>query len=316
MSEGPTSPQSSPPNRRPSRRQEQNRQLTQQRRAVEQLLRPWWQSPPALAGGALAVVVVVVVLILLLGRAGATGGPATPAAAVPASVLSAVTAPDPSVIAAVGKGGQPGELTRVAGTQVLEDAGGKPTVVYVGAEYCPYCAAERWSVIMALSRFGRFAGLGEMTSSSTDAYPNTSTFTFVRSSYSSQWVDFQPTELEDRNEQPLQSPSAQVAQVFQNVDKPPYTADAQGYPFLDIGGRFALYETSYSPQVLQGLSWQQIAADLSNPSSPVTQAIVGNANYLTAATCASTGNQPASVCSSPTIRGIESTLDAQAPVSG
>ena len=56
-------------------------------------------------------------------------------------------------------------------------------MIFVGAEYCPYCAAERWSMIMALSRFGTFTGLKEMSSESNDVDPDTSTFTFVDSSY-------------------------------------------------------------------------------------------------------------------------------------
>ena len=41
----------------------------------------------------------------------------------------------------------------------------------MGAEYCPYCAAERWSMIVALGRFGTFSGLQTMRSSSTDSRP-------------------------------------------------------------------------------------------------------------------------------------------------
>src|ERR671920_169425 len=31
---------------------------------------------------------------------------------------------------------------------------GKPGVLYVGAEYCPFCAAERWPFVVAMTRFG------------------------------------------------------------------------------------------------------------------------------------------------------------------
>ena len=41
----------------------------------------------------------------------------------------------------------------------------KPEILYIGAEYCPFCAAERWSMIIALSRFGTFSNLHFMTSS-------------------------------------------------------------------------------------------------------------------------------------------------------
>src|SRR5438309_707950 len=41
---------------------------------------------------------------------------------------------------------------------------GKTEVLYIGAEYCPYCAAERWSLVVALSKFGSFSGLTYMQS--------------------------------------------------------------------------------------------------------------------------------------------------------
>ena len=41
---------------------------------------------------------------------------------------------------------------------------GKPEVLFVGAEYCPFCAAERWPLIVALSRFGHFGALHNMQS--------------------------------------------------------------------------------------------------------------------------------------------------------
>jgi hypothetical protein len=167
---------------------------------------------------------------------------------------------------------------------------------------------------MALARFGTFSGLQEMRSSPTDVDPNTATFTFHGSTYSSSLISFQPVELEDRNQQPLESPSASVASIFTTFDQPPYSATRQGFPFLDIGGRFMLEGSGYDPALLQGLSWEQIASRLTNASDPVTRAIVGNANDLTAAICSTAINQP-SVCSSPTITGIEAALATQ-PVVG
>jgi hypothetical protein len=54
----------------------------------------------------------------------------------------------------------------------------------------------------------------------------------------------------------------------------------------------------FDPQVLQGKTWAQIAAALHDPSSEIAQGALGAANYMTAAICKMTGNQPASVCSS------------------
>jgi hypothetical protein len=228
-----------------------------------------------------------------------------------------VTNPNATTFSLVGEGGQPGNLSRLSGSNPLTDSSGKPEVIYVGAEYCPFCAAVRWSMIMALSRFGTFTNLKEMSSSSADTDPSTSTFTFVDSGFTSQWVDFMPTEAEDQNQNPLQTPSTVVEQLFTTYDQQPYTGAQAGepaFPFLDIGGSYVLYQSSYDPALLQGLSWKQIAADLANAKSAVTLAIVGNANWLTAAICLVDGNQPPSVCSSTTITAIESALKNQSIV--
>ena len=79
----------------------------------------------------------------------------------------------------------------------LTGPNGKPLIFYFGAEFCPYCAAERWPLIVALSRFGTFTGLSTTTSSSSDAYPNTPTFTFRAASYTSDYVSFQAVEASD-----------------------------------------------------------------------------------------------------------------------
>jgi hypothetical protein len=277
----------------------------------------WWQKPFNWAGGGAVVVLVVVLLVVLLLPPGNGLQPVSTPTKVPAAVLTAVTDPGLHSFATVGAGGQPGELSRLTGTKPLTDSAGKTEVIYVGAEFCPYCAGERWSLIMALSRFGTFTGLKEMSSSSTDDDPNTSTFTFVDSSYTSQWVDFAPVEEEDQSQNALQTPSTSVEQIFTTYDQEPYTNSAAGepgFPFLDIGGVYVLYQTSFDPAILQGLSWKQIAADLGNPDSSVTRAIVGNANWLTAAICIADHNQPSSVCGSATIQGIETVLTSQSTV--
>src|SRR5690349_16795585 len=67
---------------------------------------------------------------------------------------------------------------------------------------------------------------------------------------------------------------------------PPYvnSADQSGaVPFLDIANRYILAGAQYNPQVLAGLTAAQIASQLSNPSSPVAQAIDGSAQVIIAA---------------------------------
>ena len=49
----------------------------------------------------------------------------------------------------------------------------------MGAEFCPFCAAERWPLIVALSRFGRFTTLHNMQSAQLSVFPAIQTFSFV-----------------------------------------------------------------------------------------------------------------------------------------
>ena len=85
-------------------------------------------------------------------------------------------------------------------------------------------------------------------------------------------------------------------------DAAPYAPGGGGIPFIDFGNRILVTEPSYSPQVLQGLSWQQIAAQLSDPTSRVAQSVDGSANLLTAALCEMTNGQPSTVCDSSVVK--------------
>jgi hypothetical protein len=275
-------------------------------RAVSLERRPPWQSPTVVTISSVVLVAIALIVIVVINLAGNNN--TTVATAVPQAILSAVENPSTSVVNTVGSGGQPGEMVRLPASAKLVDSTGKPMVVYVGAEYCPYCAAERWVMVMWLSRFGTFKNLSEIQSSSTDVFPNTNTFTFHKSSYTSPYINLSTNEIEDRNQQKLDSMSTQVSNIFTKYDATPYSTQSGQFPFLDIGGVFSLYSTSYTPGDLANLSWAQIAAKLSNPNDQVTKDIVGNANILTAATCIATGDQPSSVCSSTTIQSIEQGL--------
>jgi hypothetical protein len=59
--------------------------------------------------------------------------------------------------------------------------------------------------------------------------------------------------------------------------------------------------SSFSPGVLSGLSLQQIASSLADPSSQAAQALLGAANQITAAICEATGARPEDVCSTPAV---------------
>jgi hypothetical protein len=256
-----------------------------------------------LASGSVLVVIAVVVGLIIAKNAGsgsATGGSAT--AAEVSHVSSQITTVPASTLNAVGAGSGVTPLQATQGNPAILTSGGKTEILYVGAEYCPYCAAERWAMAVALSRFGSFTPLRGVHSSPADVYPNTATLTFFGATYTSKYLVFTPVENQDVNHNPLQTPTAAQTALWAKYEPP-----GNSYPFIDIGNRFVA-TTTYNPQVLQGLSWNQIAADLHTPSSPVSQGAVGSANLLTAAICKITGNAPASVCGASPIPALESRI--------
>src|SRR5439155_22733372 len=153
----------------------------------------------------------------------------------------------------------------------------------------------------ALNRFGTFSHLGQIQSSEN----NISTFTFYNSVYTSQYIDFVPVELSGNDQgQTLQTPTSDQQKLIDTYDGPPYFSDTGAIPFIDIANQRVSQGANYSPQTLIGLSWQDIANKLSDPGSDVTKGIVGSANYLTAAICMATKQQPGSGCSAAPIQQI------------
>ena len=161
--------------------------------------------------------------------------------------------------------------------------GGKPAIVFVSEESCPFCAAERWPLAVALAHFGTWSHLGSTRSSATDLYPNTATLSFRTASYRSAELTLRTTELADNSGRPLQAQTPLDTQLIGTYDKPPYvtSADQSGaVPFLDIANHYILAGAQYSPQILTGLSASQIASQLHNPSSPIARAIDGSAKVI------------------------------------
>ncbi|ACU53196.1 protein of unknown function DUF929 [Acidimicrobium ferrooxidans DSM 10331] len=275
------------------------------------------QRPPTRRGPAIAVSVVVVVVIVVvaaffaLRSSGTSQDASSINAPVPADVETAITSVPRSALDAVGfDSSVVSTFHRLAGQPALT-ADGKPEVLYIGADYCPYCAAERWGLIVALSRFGTFSNLHLMRSSSTDVFANTPTFTFYGSHYTSPYLSFVPVEIETRTYQALQAPTRAEQALLTKLDAPPYVPSTQydgSIPFIDMGGKFLDIGASYTPSILDGLSWQTIAASLRDPSTKPAQAIDSLANEFTAAFCTLTHNAPGAVCTDPVISHLESQL--------
>jgi hypothetical protein len=213
---------------------------------------------------------------------------------VPAALYNQVAGVSNTTLATVGTGQGATGLTSEKGSSLT--SGGKPEMLYIGAEYCPFCAAERWSMILALSRFGSFSGLTYMESSSTDAYANTPTFSFRNAVYTSNYISFVSVETQDRNHGTLQTPTSQEQSFMTSYDS------AGAIPFVDIGNQTGnQYVTlnggsQYQPSVLSGLNWTQVASQLNDPNTAVARAVDGAANYLITAICKVDGGNPGTVC--------------------
>jgi len=262
------------------------------------LKRSWWQGPwPIIIAGGLVLAMVAALVYLSLLR---SPGPSS-AGITGDQIAARVAAVSPAVSSQIGAGGTTNPFSTGSST-ALRNSAGLPMVIYVGADYCPYCAAERWSLVLATSRFGQLRNMSLGSSSSTDVFPNTPTFSFTGATYTSSVIDFSFVETSDRQQKPKSTPD-----VLQQSEFTKYNSTGS-IPFVDIASRHIAVGSGYPPDVLQNLSWSTIASDLINPDSLVAKDIVGNANWITAAICQVTGSKPQSTCAAPEITTLESQL--------
>jgi Domain of unknown function (DUF929) len=282
-------------------------------------------SPMLMAWSAVGLVIVVVVVLVIVRISGSSPNPVnatfTAVTPAPASVVHDVTNIPASVYNKVGitsTGTPVSPPTVLNGQPPLTLDGKSPSMLYYGAEYCPYCAAERWGMTAALSRFGTWSGLKITASSHTDVFPETHTFSYYGATYTSPYINFHsieqfstvPTATGFAN---LQNPTAAEKTVLTNYSSSKYLgagASSSGgisFPFVDVNNVALFSGASFSPGILQG-SWSQIASGLDDPTNPATQAIVATANYFSATICASSKGQPGSVCKSPGVMAAAKAL--------
>lgn len=184
-----------------------------------------------------------------------------------------------------------------------------PEVFYYGAEWCPYCGAERWALASALSRFGTFSGLQSMYSSPTDYAPNTPTITFAHATYSSPYLAFSAVEAYTDTPAPGKTPpyvpldhlNASQKKIIARYDK------GKSFPFVDLANRYTQTGSAFDPSSLAGLTTDQVAAQLTT-SLPAAQSIRAAANDLTAQLCVITHGQPGSVCQNKAIVALAKQL--------
>ena len=262
--------------------------------------------------GLVAVVAVGAVLIYAIASSnGGSGDNISGRKPAPAAVVTKITTVPTSVITKVGTGSTLGLPKPIDGKPIVVD--GKPGVLYIGAEYCPYCATERWAMVNALSRFGTLTGLKITNSSTTDVDPGTKTLSFYGSNYTSDYIHFTGVETEDNNKAKLESLSSAQQTILSTYDAAPYVASnsAGSIPFVYFNGEYLISGATYDVGVLQGKTWDQIATAMNDPSSAIAKGAIGAANGITAAICLTTKNQPTNVCSLPVIKSLQTQIKAQ-----
>lgn len=265
-------------------------------------------------GAAVAVLAILAGIVLVQVLRTDRPGPAAEAL-VPPAVMADLTNVPADVREAAGTTGVGALPTPLRGAEPLRKDG-KPYVLYVGANYCPFCASQRWALVAALTRFGSFEGLRLTTSAADDVYPSTPTLSFSGATYRGPYLAFDGLEL-STNERvngryaPLDVPTPEQRAIMDKYNAAPYVDSPGAIPFIDYGNRYLMQGSGFSPGLLTGKTQAAIAATLRDPASSLGKTINGNANVATAALCSLTDGKPASACASPAIAKIRQTLDAQ-----
>jgi Domain of unknown function (DUF929) len=275
-------------------------------------------------GGVALVVIIIVVLVIVKATSGNsvnTNYIATTSA--PADVVHGITTIPLSTWDKVGVTSQ----VQVSPPTVLKNQppmtldGKTPAMLYYGAEYCPFCAAERWVMATALSRFGTWSNLQITASSLSDAYAGTHTLSFHGATLDSPYITFKgveqytniPIASSPGTYTTLQNPTKAEAAILTKYSSSKYLPNASSsggisFPFVDINNSMLFSGASYDPQILAGLTWSEIAGNLSDPNNPATQAILSAGNYMSAGICQATKGQPGSVCQSSGVKAAAKAL--------
>ena len=187
----------------------------------------------------------------------------------------------------------------IASPQAISDqplnAAGKPDLLYVGAEFCPICAAERWAMYVALSKFGTFNPQpGQIHSAVRDG--DIPTLTFYKTDFTSPYFTFTPVETTTNKPDGnyyviLERPTPAQQQLWQS-----HTGET--FPWLDFGGKLQLTSAQFSPTVLEGQSFDSIASQIGNNRTAIGADVDASAKVFIQSICGTlTANQPADICS-------------------
>lgn len=262
-----------------------------------------------LAAAAVGVVALIAVGIVVVALQGSSGGNVSgkEGTALDQAAFAKLTTVPASVLDQVGAGTAQNGAKTIDAPKLTKD--GKPRVVYVGAEYCPFCASQRWALVVALSRFGTWNNLNASYSApAPEVNPDTPTVTFRGATFTSQYVSFTGYETASNkmvNGQftPLDKLEGDDKTLFETYNKPPYVEGRGGaIPWMTIGGTAVQSGASFTSDPLLGRTHTEIATALHDPNSAIAKGVDGAANMLTAQICKATDNQPAAVCDSAGVK--------------
>ena len=227
-------------------------------------------------------------------RAGTADQASPPAGTpIPAATLAKLRSIPISTLTAAPTDGIVTAPQSVHGASLVAD--GKPEMLFIGAEFCPHCAAQRWPLYIALSKFGTFSPQpGRIHSANADG--DVPTLTFYGTTYTSPYFTFDPVEVYTNKPQgngyaPLQIPTAAQLTLWQDTN-------GGAFPFIDFGGKKVLPSAQYLFTPLEHLSFSAVAAQVGNNSTAIGAAIDASAAQLISTICGSlSGQQPVAVCS-------------------
>jgi hypothetical protein len=275
----------------------------------------------AAVGGVVVLIAVVVVLKVAGGGSSPSGTADTGSFALSPKLISQVEDVPVSALVAAAKSlpAAASPAQQLPGTAEVLTKDGKPEILYIGAEYCPFCAAERWALVMALSKFGTFTNLKGTTSSAIDTNPSTPTFSFYGSTYTSPYISFDPVELQTNtysaslgNYPTLQTPTAAQNALMSKWDVSPYTTVNGSIPFVYMGGKYLLTGAQYVAAPISGKSFDTAVPYMTSGTNATSRGAEAAAGYLVGEILALTHDQPASIASQvpASLKGITTSSSA------
>lgn len=159
---------------------------------------------------------------------------------------------------------------------------GKLFVLFVGAEHCPFCAAERWAIVRALQKFGQWSDLTQTMSAARDEpFLNLPTYDFTEATYTSSHIEFVARELKNREFKPLQKLLKTEEKIVRKFNP------QKEIPFLLVAGRFMQLGAGFTPKTFIGHTFRQTETELKKAESEIRKTIDAEGNIIAALLCVS-----------------------------